>query len=94
MVIQEFYSEIYKKMMYSKEKGYKIILKKNLQSVLLVEIKGKDLFFNHNKKVNFIYLTRLSVDNLLTNIVFQEGNRGKVKLRNFFDRNNKNLWRQ
>jgi len=94
MIIQDSYNEIYGKMMYSKEKGYKIILKNDLQSVLLVEIKGKDLFFNHDKKVDFIYLTRLSVDNLVTDIVFQEGNRAKIKLRNFFNRNNKNLWRQ
>ena len=93
MTTQDFYNEIYGKMSYSKEKGYKIILKKDLQSILLVNIKGKDLFFNHDKKDDFIYLTRLSVNSLITNIVSQEGNRAKIKLRNFFDKNNKNLWR-
>lgn len=92
MTTQDFYNEIYEKMNHSKKKGYKIILKKDLQSILLVNVKGKTTFFNHNNKNNFIYLTRLSVNSLITNILFQDGNRAKIKLRNFFYRNNKNLW--
>ena len=93
MTTQDFYNEIYEKMNYSKEKGYKIILKKDLQSILLVNVKGKSIFFNRKKKNDFIYLTRLSVNNLITTILLEEGNRAKIKLRNFFYRNNKNLWR-
>ncbi len=92
MTTQDFYNEIYGEMSNSKEKGYKMILKKDLQSILLVNIKGVGIFLNHDEKDDFIYLTRLSVNSLITNILLQEGNRAKIKLRNFFNRNNKNLW--
>ena len=92
MTTQDFYNEIYEKMIFSKEKGYKIVLKKDLQSILLVNIKVKDDFIDHYKKIDFIYLTSLSVDNLVTNIISKEGNKAKIKLRDFFYRSNKILW--
>ncbi len=58
MTTQNFYNEIYREMNCSKEKGYKIILKKDLQSILLINIKGKNGFTNHEKKFNFIYLNK------------------------------------
>ena len=94
MTTQDFYNEIYGEMKNSKEKGYKIILKKDLQTVLLVNIYRKGIIFHSNdEKYDFIYSTKLSVNSLITNILLQEGSRGKIKLRNFFSRNNKNLWR-
>ena len=92
MTTQDFYNEIYEEMKNSKEKGYKIILKKNLQSTLLVNINRRGIFNNNNLEGNFVYHTKLSVNSLTTNILFQEGNRAKIKLRNFFYRNNKILW--
>ena len=91
MTTQDFYNEIYGKMSYSKEKGYKIILKKNLQSTLFVNINSRGIF-NNNLEGDFVYRTKLSVDNLIENILLREGNRAKIKLRNYFGRNNKVLW--
>ncbi len=45
------------------------------------------------KNLILFTLTSLSVNNLVANIVSQEGNRAKIKLRAFFYRNNKNLWK-
>lgn len=93
MPTQDLYNKIYGEMKNSMGKGYKIILKKDLQSILLVNIYGKGIIFHSNdEKSDFIYSTKLSVNRSITNILLQEGNRGKIKLRNFFSRNNKNLW--
>ncbi len=73
MTTQDFYNEIYEEMKNSKEKGYKIILKKNIQSILLVNINSRGIF-NNNLEGDFVYHTKLSVNSLITNILFQEGN--------------------
>lgn len=92
------YSGIYNYLKDAKEKKIKIILNKNLQGVLLVDVSDvvstDSIFFNIDEKQYYFMYTQISINILILEFLSQNGNRGKIKLRNFFYKSHKKLWEQ
>lgn len=91
-------NNFYKHLKDAKEKGVKIVLNKNLQEVLLIDINEVDLtnsiFSDINEKQYYFLYIRNAVNALIADFLLQNGNRGKIKLRNLFYKSHKKLWKQ
>lgn len=94
MTTEDAYNEIYKAMQTTKEKGLKMNLKKNIQGVFLTNIFNVDPILDVDDKNIYIYHTQLRMDDLIKNIILENGNIEKIKIRNFFSKNHKRLWGQ
>lgn len=94
MITENIYDEIYEIMKITKEKGLKMTLKNNLKGVLFTNIYNVESPLSISEINFFIHLMQTHVDTLINIIILKDGNRGKIKLRNFFSKTYKKLWGQ
>lgn len=94
MTTEEIYNEIYISMQTSKNKGIKMILNNNLESVLFVVVivSEEEAALDSDDKGCYIYRTGVYIDELIKNIILEKGNREKIKLRNFFSVSHIKIW--
>jgi len=89
---ENIYDNIYKAMEISNKKGLKMVLKKNIQGVLFINIPNIEPPLSSNEKIDYIYHTQTYIDILIKHIILKGGNREKIKLRNFYSKSYKKLW--
>lgn len=89
---ENIYDKIYRAMETSSKKGLKMVLKKNIQGVLFINIPNIDPPLSSNEKIDYIYYTQTYIDILIRHIILKYGNREKIKLRNFYSKSHKKLW--
>lgn len=89
---EKIYDKIYKVMETSNKKGLKMVLKKNIQGVLFINLPNIDPPLSYNEKIDYIYRTQTYIDILIRHIILKDGNREKIKLRNFYCKSHKKLW--
>lgn len=94
MTTEEIYNEIYISMQTSKNKGIKMILNNNLESVLfvVVVVSEEEVALDSDDKGCYIYRTGVYIDELIKNIILEKGKREKIKLRNFFSVSHIKIW--
>lgn len=91
--INNLYKQIYQHIESAKEKEIKIILTTNLQGAILVDVNKLNLCFsNLDEKQSYISQKQASINFLITEILLESGNRGKIKLRNFFYKSLNKIW--
>ncbi|MGB6128645.1 MAG: hypothetical protein WBG30_07840 [Psychrilyobacter sp.] len=91
-MVEKAYDEIYQTMKELKGKGLKMTLKKNIEGVLFTNIRNVDSLLNQEEKKECICHTQYQIDILVKEIILKNGNREKIRLRNFFSESHKKLW--
>lgn len=91
-MVEKAYHEMYQTMEKLKTKGIKMTLKRNFQGVLFTNIKETELLLNREERKKCICHTQYRIDTLIKEIVLKNGNREKIRLRNFFFKSHKKLW--
>lgn len=98
MKTEKSYECLYKYMEDLKSKDLKVILNPKMTGVIIVDLNQKKIEGNYcftNKETKYTYISQKqsSINFLIQKIILQNGNREKIKLRNFFFKSYQNLWK-